>query len=453
MILQSLYRYYNILLQGSRSDIAPPGYSTVGVSFALNISAQGELLDIYPLIDLVPQGKKMVERPRRMIVPAQVKRTSGIKSNLLCDNSAYVLGLSDKDQKDPEHSKQRFLAFKEFNTMLLEQANCQAAEAVIAFLDRVDDQTIKNNPAVAGHLEAILKGGNLVFQFQEKMVHEEPKICRAWEQYLSAGEFITGQCLITGEREPIARLHPSIKGLTGANTTGASIVSFNERAYESYNRTKEQGMNSPVSEKAAFAYTTALNYLLSRENPNKKIYIGDTAVVYWAESDQPGYASVFASLLEPEFLEDTPVDPQEGRKVAEERLKTVAKKVRQASPVDIAKMTEGLDEETRFFVLGLAPNAARIAIRFFLNDAFGEIVKHILQHYDDLKITRQFDNQPEFIPIRWIVDETVSKKSKNREASRAIASNYRQAVIIYGTSPINYYGYAIRVVCGNLNLR
>jgi CRISPR-associated protein Csd1 len=94
MILQALTRYYDILASDEESGIAFPGYSAVGVNFALNLSAQGELLDVFPLVEQVQQGKKTVEKPRRMIVPEQVKR-AGISPtpNFLWDNNVFVLGI------------------------------------------------------------------------------------------------------------------------------------------------------------------------------------------------------------------------------------------------------------------------------------------------------------------------------------------------------------------------
>ncbi len=299
MILQALTRYYDILSNDPESDIAPPNYSSTGVSVALNISEQGKLLDVFPLFEQVQRGKKLEERPRRIIVPEQVKKTSGISANFLCENSAYILGISDKG--DTEYSQKRFDEFARFNKELLSKVNNKAAKAIIAFLDHYKPDDGREHPKIASHREGILKGGNLVFMFDGKFVHEDAAIKQAWEKYKGVSDSELIQCLVTGETAPLARLHPSLKGIRDANPTGATLVGFNARAYESYNR--EQGMNSPVSEKAAFAYTTALNYLLSSSNENKKFYIGDTTVVYWAESEQKEYARAFLDLCEPEEVE------------------------------------------------------------------------------------------------------------------------------------------------------
>ena len=441
MILQALNRYYEILSKDPESGIAPPGYCTAGVSFALNISPQGELLDVFSLLLQEPRGKKTVDVPRRMVVPEQVKKTSGICSNFLCENSAYALGISDKHADEPEFGLKRFEAFRQFHKDLLAKADCHAARAVIAFLDGYDPLKGREHPAIASNLDTLLKGGNLVFMFRGAFVHDVPAIRLVWEAYKVGKDTVMGQCLVTGEIAPIARLHPSLKGIHDANPTGASLVSFNERAYESYNRFKGQGYNSPVSEKATFAYTTALNYLLSSANPNRKFTIGDTTVVYWAESEKKEYANTFASLFEPEYVEQQPAG-QEGRKKAEGRMKEVAEKVWRVQVLDTQHLLDGLDGSTRFYVLGLAPNAARISVRFFLTDPFEKIVDRIMRHYRDLEIVKEFENQPTYITVRHILAETVSKKARDQDPAPLMAGAVFRSILIGAPYPAALY-YAI----------
>lgn len=438
MILQALYRYYNILSHDPESGIAPPGYSTVEVSFALELSSQGKLLNMIPLYEQVQRGNKLVEKPKRIIVPEQFKHSNKVSAFFLCDNSTYVLGISDREE---EYGIKRFEAFRKFNMELLAEANCEPARAVIAFLDGYKPHTAKEHPEITRYWEILLKGGRLVFMFDGDYIHQNREIINVWELYKTGGKTIFGQCLITGAMAPIARLHPPLKGVKNANPTGAALVSFNARAYESYNRIDAQGLNSPVSENAAIAYSKALNYLLSRANPNKKFYLGDTTVVYWAESEKKGYASAFASLIEPEYIEEQP-DEQGERKEAEKRLKEAAGKVRHVQALDVAKLIEGLDKETRFYVLGLAPNAARIAVRFFLSDPFGKIVERIMQHYDDLKIVKEYDDQPTYIAVWQILNETVSKKSKVKDASPLMAGAIMRAILTGMPYPAALY-YAI----------
>jgi CRISPR-associated protein Csd1 len=441
MILQALTRYYDILSKDTESDIAPPGYTTAGVSFALNISSKGELLDVFSLLRREQRGNKQVDLPRRMIVPEQVKKTSGICSNFLCENSAYALGITDKNPNDPEYGIKRFAAFRQFHQELLAKLDCEAAHAVTAFLDGYDPHKGREVPAIAIHLENLLKGGNLVFMVHGAFVQDEPTIRQAWEAYKAGKGAVMGQCLVTGEFAPIARLHPSLKGIRNANPTGASLVGFNAPAYESYHRA--QGQNSPVSEKATFAYTTALNFLLSSANPNKKITLGDTTVVYWAESEKQDYAAAFASVFEPQTIEESLPENQAARKKTDQALKSVAGKVKRVQALDLAALMENLKgENPRFYVLGLAPNAARISVRFFLTDPFEEFINRIMQNYRDLEMVKEFDNQPTYVTVRYILDETISKKARDPEASPLMAGAMFRSILTGAPYPAALY-YAI----------
>ena len=443
MILQALTRYYDILSNDPASDIAPPNYSSTGVSFALNISEQGKLLDVFPLFDQAQRGKQLEEKPRRMIVPEQVKRTSGINANFLCDNSAYVLGMSGKG--DAEYSQNRYDEFARLNTELLAQGNSKAARAIRAFLDSYSPADGREHPKIAPHLETILKGGNLVFMFDGKFVHEDTAIKQAWEKYKGGSDSETVQCLVTGENAPLARLHPSLKGIRDANPTGATLVGFNARAYESYNR--EQGMNSPVSEKAAFSYTTALNYLLSSSNENRKFYIGDTTVVYWAESENKAYAKAFWGLCEPEEVDLVPEEVAPAREQkAGRKIKKVAEKVRRVQALDMQRLLDGLDGNPRFYVLGLAPNAARVSVRFFHSDPFDKVVEKIMRHYKDLEVGKEFEDQHTYLTIQDILRETVSPKASDQSAAPLLAGSVFRAILENTQYPAALYNAIINRV-------
>ncbi len=399
--------------------MALPGYSNAPVSHALNLSLEGELLDIIPLYIPVQQGKKTVERPRRMHVPEQVKRSANIAANFMCDQPAYVLGLTEKEAKDPEYAQKRFEAFRDRNIAILSRANSVAANAIITFLQRHDPETARAHPVIARHLDRLLEGGNLIFYVEGRNALADPDIRRAWEDVFLGQEAVTMQCLVTGAVEPIARLHPSIQGVRDANPTGASLVGFNDRAYESYNRFKGQGLNSPTSRRAASGYGVALNYLLSNQNPNPKIYFGDTTVAYWADSADRRYASAFYALLNPEHQPQEAGEASSGKRRrdtrAEQTMRAVAEKLEQGKPLDLQALREGLDESTRFYVLGLAPNAARLAVRFFLTEPFGVFAERVMQHYADLQIAKEFPNQPDYLSPYRVLAECVSPNVTQRE--------------------------------------
>ena len=422
MILQSLYNYYQILREDPEVEIAQPGYSNAPVSHAVNLSLQGDLLDIIPLYVPVQQGKKTVDKPRRMNIPEQVKRSVNISPNFLCDNAAYVLGLTEKEAKDPDYAQKRFQAFRDYNVEILSKVDSPVACAVIAFFDNYEPRKAKDNPIIARNLESLVQGGNLIFYVDGKNALDDPKIRNAWESHHLGQEAIEMQCLVTGEVEPTQRLHPDIKGVPGAQTKGASLVSFNLDAFTSYG--KEQGSNSPVSRRAAAGYGVALNYLLSNQNPNRKIYFGDTTVVYWADTADKRYASAFYAFLNPEYQqadeeeEETTEEKKGKRKRAKEAEKTlgeVAESVKQGKAIDLAALSEALDKDTRFYVLGLAPNSSRLAVRFYLTEPFGVFAERIMQHYEDLQIEKEYANQSGYISPYRILAECVSPKVKQRD--------------------------------------
>ena len=391
MILQALYRYYRILADDPQIDVSPFGYSIVEVNYSIDLEIDGELLNLTPLYRTVPKGKKLITKPKRMIVPEQFKHSNKVSAFFLCDNSAYVLGISDKGR---EYGERRFAAFRDFNISLLSKVDLQEAQAVIAFLENYNPSQAQKNEVIARYWDDLLKGRRLVFRVNQKFVHELEAVKNIWEDfYQSRLSEERMQCLVTGKLAPIRRLHPQLKGIKGANSTGAALVSFNDRAYESYGRKGQQGLNAPISEEAAVAYFKALNYLLSDANLNGQMHLGDTTVVYWAESENRLPESIFALLMNPDSVN---TDAFAARREAERTLRTIADHIQKGRMVDMDALLADLGAENpRFYVLGLAPNAARVSVRFFIADPFRKIMENIAAHYRDLEIVKEYDdNRP-----------------------------------------------------------
>ena len=137
-------------------------------------------------------------------------------------------------------------------------------------------------------------GGNLVFRVDGRKVEKDTAICEAWQRYRDGGESgVKMQCLVTGKEDEIAAVHPSVKGVRDAQSSGAALVSFNAPAFCSYGR--EQNYNAPVGKYAAFAYTAALNHLLADSDHVQ--HIGDTTVVCWAEGADDAYPGFFSAVI------------------------------------------------------------------------------------------------------------------------------------------------------------
>lgn len=424
MVINALNKYYEILVEDEKSGIPLYGYSSAKVGFALNISEVGELLDVIPLKVEGNKSKKLVSRI--LTVPEQKIRSSGIASNFMCDNSTYVLGIDSKGK--PERSKDAFKAFKELHNQVLSTANGQAAKAILAFLDNWKIDEARQHPALQDCLEEILEGSNLVFRLDGEIgyLHNDLEIKRQWEEYNSKGEDDTiGQCLITGANTSIAKLHPNIKNVKNAQSSGASIVSFNAKVYESYG--KENGYIAPVSKYVAFAYSTVLNHMLSSQK--QKIQVGDATTVFWAESPEEIYIDLAAELFNPVITQDEKEikNTYKRDKQIEELVKDVLLKAK--SGMKLNDIDEKVNAQTKFHILGLSPNASRISIRFFHTDSFGGFVEKAAQHYKDMEIIKDFDNKPANIPIWMILGETVSPKSRDKDAAPLLAGAVMRSII------------------------
>ena len=433
MILQSLVKYYEILANDKESDIPKLGYCNANISYAVNLSLDGELLNIIPLKIGIQRGKKIVEVPQNMEVPEQEKKASGVKSNFLCENSSYIFGVDNKG--NPERSKECFKAFKVLHTTVLQNIDNAAAKAVINFVTNWDIDKGLGHPALDMYLDEILLGANFVFKVDGgEFVHQNKEIRYAWEKYNSYPESTNVmQCLVTGKESSIARLHPSIKGVKGAKSMGGSIVSFNDRAYESYGRYKQQGLNAPVSEYAAFAYSTVINYLL--DDISHKLYFGDATIVFWAESPKKIYQD-FMSL----YINDGTVNNDDSivkDEVAASEVKSIFEKIAQGKPID--ELSDVFDERTNFHILAISPNAARLAVRFFISNSFGELVKRIALHYQDLRIEKQYPTDPDTFSVWRLLNETVSPNSTDKAATPLMAGATLKAIITGSSYPASLY--------------
>ncbi len=417
MILQALCDYYDALAR--RGDITPPGWSMAKVSFALDLDENGTLRGIIPL-KVRPEGAKK-DFPQQMQVPEQVKKTSGVCANFLCENSSYFLGIDGKGK--PERSRQCFEAAKELHQELLGPVDSPAARAICAFFDTWQPEQAGTLP----YLDEILKGANLIFSVNQLRAQDDPAIRAAWEdsRAASSAEASSGLCLVTGNHAPIARLHPAIKGVQGAQSSGASLVSFNAAAFESFGHEQSdgtgQGLNSPVSEEAAFRYGAALNRLIADRQHLQTI--GDTAVVYWAEDAEPLYQDVFFCAMfggTSEVITDTD-------------LRNAVRALAHGNPVDGTP----LNPENRFFVLGLAPNAARLSVRFFLQSTFGQMLANVQAHYDRLSIVKPNYVFNEALPLWKLLGETVNPNSRDKKASPPMAGAVMRAVLSNSPYPVS----------------
>ncbi|MCL2001136.1 MAG: type I-C CRISPR-associated protein Cas8c/Csd1 [Planctomycetes bacterium] len=377
MMLQALTRYY----ERRAGAIAPPGWESKEIPFLIVLDREGTPHGV--IDNREGTGKK--KRTKIFLVPQAVKRSSGKAANLLWDKPDYSLA-SISDEK-------ALLFVKRIEDLKL--SGNPSIMAVLNFLRREDKtELLKKFPAWRDIDET---GPFLSFMMADQVepVFREPDIVKRISEMhsIQEPEARKGICLVTGSQDIIERLHPPIKGVLDAQSTGANIISFNEDAYCSYG--KGQGDNAPVGKTAAFAYTTALNALLGKDS-RQKIQAGDATTVFWSEKPN-SLEEDFALILDP-----PPDDPDRGS----DRVRALLN-----SPKSGAWLED--DDQNRFYVLGLAPNAGRIAIRFWITDTIAGMADHIRQHFEDTRIIHA-PGLPESLSLSSLLRQTAALgKTKN----------------------------------------
>lgn len=389
MILQALYDYY----LRRQADVDPArrlpafGLEQKEMGFILEVDESGQL---HAIIDTRQMsGKKKIGTS--FLVPKGVKKTSGIAANLLWDNAEYVLALPDAKKMELARSKggaDEYLArlvemqkaFRDRISTLPERAQSDVGlVGVLAFLDANPAEQVGR---FAAHAEIAASNPVLTFRLVDDtaLVCQRPGVAPHLVTDAPAGEAteegdgVKAMCLITGDTLPVERLHTAIKGVWGAQTSGANIVSFNLDAFNSYG--KSQGANAPVSQAAAFAYTTALNALLARDS-DQRVQIGDASTVFWAQKPD-ALERELAALLGGGDNPDAHT----------QQVKALFDSVHSGG-------FTGARGDNAFYVLGLAPNAARISVRFWHAAPLHVIAERIAVWFDDLSLVRG-PNDPEF---------------------------------------------------------
>lgn len=363
MILQALAAYYDRLLE--REAVQPEGFQEKEIPWVVELASVGRFLALRPT-----GGED--GRARRFVVPAEVKKSVNIAANLLWDNPEYVFGwprpgLTEKQATKVPKRHEAFLArLRELPETVRTDPG---VSAVITFLETHDFDALQS---ADGCEELKRTNANVSFRLADDpgLVCERPAVRAALSQGAREANDMEGEgwCLITGRRAGPTRLHPSIKGIRGAQTSGANLVSFNLDAFTSHGWS--QGANAPVSQAAAHAYTSALNHLLARGNERHRLTEGDTTFVFWAAASTP-IEDKFAHLLGSYGADQHESDGTPVR----ETFDSVRRGLRPS-----------LDDETPFYVLGLAPNAARLAVRFWHEGAVAGLAHNILRHFNDVEV-------------------------------------------------------------------
>jgi CRISPR-associated protein Csd1 len=367
-ILQALKGYYDRVTEREPTAIAAPGYSDEKISFAVVIDADGKVVANEDLRDT--DGRKPL--PLLVPVPASFKRPGKTpKSFFLWDKTAFALGATEGGENELfATSLKQHEAFRRIHLDNL--ANEQ--DAGLAALRRFVETWSPDNFSKLTHAAEMLDT-NVVFRLNGEagFIHDRPAAKDIWRKVRASIGADSSQCLVTGEQEPVARLHPAIKNIPG-QTMGGSIVSFNLNAFTSYGL--EQGDNAPVSETAAFGYTTALNRLLRADSRNR-IQLADATTVFWGEAEVGADAEAAEGFFS--CLSAPPDDAD-----ATAKMRPVMERMEQGRPLDIPELH--FKDGTKFYILGLSPNASRLSVRFWEMTTLGGLGRAFHRHFKDLSI-------------------------------------------------------------------
>lgn len=421
-MLASLVRAYDRL-----PDAPPFGFSTEKIGFCVLLNADGSVASVEDL-----RGDDRKRSPRMLLVPQAVKRTAGIAPNFLWDKSAYVLGVTAGEGK---RTAEEHAAFRARHAEWLAETDDPGLLAFLRFLDGWSPDAF----ALPLWPED-LRDQNIVFalaeEYREGFLHDRPAARELWRRLGAEGASDPQTCLVTGEPGSVARLHPSIKGVWGAQSSGASLVSFNLDAFTSYGH--DQGDNAPVSEAAAFAYGTVLNRYLDKDSGHR-IQVGDASTVFWADCSDMKLAAeaevFFAALLDP---------ASEEKLVAEdERLETAKIHSRLDAIRNgqrLSRVAPELAEGVRFHVLGLAPNAARLSVRFYWQDDFGRLTANFQRYLEDTAIDPPPRNG---WPALWRYLLELASQGKRENVPPLIAGEWLRAILTGMTYPLTLLSTAL----------
>lgn len=390
MILESLVRYYETLVISGK--VSPFGWFDAKVSYVVHIDKNGSFQDVVDIRTEMDRGKKKVLVPRMMQVPVGPRRSS-ITAYFLWDNAKYALGQSE----NPAY----FDSFSKLHHRLLNGVSNEYAEAFLRFLDTWDCRDLD--------LDTTL---NVVFCCDGVYLQDVSVLRDAWQRSFDSDTdgLPKMPCLVTGRVEPAMLVHPSIKGVPGAQSSGASLVSFNFPAACSYG--KEQCLNAPMSKYAAYAYTTALNYLLA-DKSHVYNFCG-TTVVMWSETGNASYQDFWMDMF--------------GGFATEQDLHGLMRSLCSGKHVRYGSVD--LDPSMKIYVLGLVPNVGRLYVRFFLQNDFLSLVRGILNHDDRMEIVRSKGDMVDHLSFYQMMGSIARGGSAENLSDVSMFGSVLQAILL-----------------------
>ena len=418
MILKALYDYYN------RCDNLPvKGMEEKEIGFLIVLSPDGHFLRF----EDCRTGK---DHARIYLVKKHVGRSSAAVANYLYDNSAYVLGYSEKSNGKEQLYFDTFKAKVESiadvypdnkDITAIRSFYKNSRESILGLVSQdVLWEDIKKNLSKKYSTFSFRIEGDL------KIVAEKKEILQL--EYCEDESRADSLCLISGKYGPSVDTTTATM-IPGSQAT-AKLVAFQVNSgYDSYGKTKCG--NAPISEEAEFAYTTALNSLLQKGSRNK-FMLGTRTFVFWASNNNEASMETEESLFELlGFSEEANDDPNAN-------LMKV-RKVFEAIYSGIMKT----DLDDKFYILGLAPNSARIAVVYWSETTLKDFAEKILRHFSDMEIHDTRKDKKPYMGIREIIS-SVTLGGKMSDATPNLPESVVKSIFQGLPYPQTLYSACIR---------
>ena len=416
MILQALYDYY----KRSKGSLPAFGRELKEIGFLIVIDKNGNFVRF--------EDRRIDKKQaQKFLVKKSVGRTSAPVANYLYDNSAYVFGYSEKGEP-----KKCLETFKEKVQALYEASPDNAdMKAVYAFYQNDTVQVLermKKDP-LWPEIEKNLNKKYSTFSF---LIEGDTKIVAEKEELLDLLGYddvygVEQICLVSGQKGRAVETTTATM-IPGSQAT-AKLVAFQVNSgYDSYG--KEKGGNAPISEEAEFAYTTVLNYMLRSDSRNKFL-IGNRTFIFWASNDDEAGKQAEESIFNMFGFTEQEDDPN---KNIEQVRKTF-------NAIYSGSLRTSLDD--KFYILGLAPNSARIAVTYWSELPLKKFSARILRHFEDMEIADTRKEKKPYMGLRSIL-AAVTLGGKSSDATPNLPESVVKSIFQGLPYPYTLYAGCIR---------
>lgn len=439
MLIKALCDYYDVL--ADEGKVLPDGYSLVKVHYKICLTPDGkidEIISCQNVEQITAKNGKTKEKfvPKEVWMPSRTEKP-GIDANIIEHRPLYIFGLNFDNNRFTPYDKTKkaeksHTVFVEENLKFIEGIDSPLVNAYRAFIKNWIPENETENPYLLS-LEKAYKNSSFIFSLSGRpdlLLHEDLIIKQKWESVFAernakTDNQVIAQCAITGNREPIARIHNKIKGVYGGLAIGASFVCLDNPSECSYGN--KQSYNSNISETAMKKYTEALNYLLN--DKRHKNLIDDITVIYWAADGEKNEvcSDLLSSII---FGNNDAMDEKRTQEMLESLVKSA--KAGNITGERISSLDK-IDKNVDFYMVGIKPNSSRLAIKFIYHRKFGEILQNIALHQSDMQISENIHP----VSLQRIKKELISPKSTKQKIDASLFAEIVKAVI-YGTLYSSY---------------